>query len=130
MEEKSVVEFNKNKARGPRSVLNLREDYELTDWMHTRTPTWGESAPEIFEQAKIALPHIDKLNVDHIKTRLAAFIETLPKAAPPVRELSFYERIDRLENLLSILCKDRIDNSATSADLAVMDGFWREIKVE
>src|SRR6185503_18309921 len=27
MEEKSVVEFNKNKARGPRSVLNLREDY-------------------------------------------------------------------------------------------------------
>lgn len=101
--------------REPRAVLNLREDYDLTAWMHGREPKWGETPADIFEQARAALPQITKMNVDHVKTRLDALSETLPKATPPVRELSDKERIERLEK---IICCSSVRTSAQASILS------------
>jgi hypothetical protein len=113
-------------ARGPRAVLDLREDYDLIAWMHCREPKWGETAADIFEQARAALPKITKLNVDHIKTRLDALSETLPKATPPVRELTLEERIARTEKGLSIFAHWMLEAQSTAPQLAWLADFLSE----
>lgn len=88
--------------RGPRVVLNLKEDYDVTAWLHGRDPKYGETPIDILNEAHEALPAMAaRLNLDHIKTRIAAFGDTLPKAKPPVVELTLYERVARLENLIA-----------------------------
>lgn len=75
------VAVKKPQNRGPRVVLNMKDDFRLTQWLHGRTPVYGEQATEILSQALsfFSGSPIEGLNVDHVKTRLAAFADTLPK---------------------------------------------------
>lgn len=101
--------------RGPRAVLNLREDFEFTEWLHEREPKWGESPQDVYHEAIAALPALNgKLNVDHVRTRLNAFADKLPKAKPPVTERTLIERIEVLERGLAIFARSVVCQESIS----------------
>lgn len=108
-----------------RAFLTMPQDFALTTWLHNRTPRYGETPTEIFEQAKQALPDLTRLNVDHIKTRLATFVNTLPKAPNP--ELTIYQRLDRLEKVVAVLCKDAVVGNLNASNRAWLADFLNEV---
>jgi hypothetical protein len=109
------------RQRSKRVTLTMKDDYALVQWMHNREPQYGETPQDIFVQASAAL-NIPGLNSDHIRTRLIALADTLPKAkcAP----LSLEQRIDRLERLGVIIARLRTNgDSGTVAELAFLADF-------
>jgi hypothetical protein len=116
-------EAKKPQNRGPRVVLNMKDDFRLTQWLHQREPVYNEQPADIFAQALIALvePSIEGLNVDHIKTRLAAFADSLPKAkgAP----LSVEQRLERLEHVVDAILKPHLVGGLNDNDLSLMHDF-------
>lgn len=91
----------KRVARSSRTYLDMVDDHDLVDWLKTRTPKWGETLQEVFEEAREAFPKMDKLNRDHIRTRMEKFADRLPKASPPVVPLTVEQRLERAERLLA-----------------------------
>jgi hypothetical protein len=125
-QEQAPAEVTKKpQNRGPRVVLNMKDDFRLTQWLHQREPVYNEQPADIFAQALIELtqPSIEGLNVDHIKTRMAAFADSLPKAkgAP----LSVEQRLERLEHIVDAILKPHITpRGLNDNDFSLMHDFF------
>lgn len=116
----------KTRQRSKRVILTMKDDYALVQWMHNREPKYGETPQDIFVQASADL-NIPGLNSDHIRTRLIALADTLPKAkgAP----LSLESRIERLEKTVAILCDSRINGTLDASELAWLADFHNTIRL-
>lgn len=103
--------------------LNMREDFILNNWLHSREYKRGESIEQIVEAAKQALS-IEGLNYNHIQFRLETFKDTLPLPKP--EPLSVLDRLHRLERAVSTLASGRINGNSTSSELAWLADFINE----
>ena len=110
--------------RGEVKRLNMREDFLLNNWLHSREYKRGESIEQIVEQAKAAL-NIEGLNYNHIQFRLDTFKDTLPLPKP--EPLSVLDRLHRLEKVAAILASGRINGTSTSPELAWLADFISEV---
>lgn len=116
-EDKAVP---KRAAKGPRIYLDMVDDHDLVGWLHRREPKWNETFRDVFEEAREAFPNMEKLNAEHIRTRMERFADRLPKAVPPVRELTSEERIERLEKIVSLLLRPHFGTGIDQAALAAL----------
>jgi hypothetical protein len=114
----------KQEPKEKRKVLMTVDDFKLNQWLHNREPVWNETPADILEQAKAL--SIDGLNVRHIQHRLEAFADTLPKASPPVRELTIIERLERVEKGLAIFAQHIVGSDLTIVDRAWLADFLHE----
>lgn len=110
---------DKRSSRGPRAVPNMKEDFALTTWLHERTPTYGESFADVYAEALDYFRNqslVEKLNVDHIRTRMEHFADSLPKAEAPIRPLTFEDRVARVEFIVSIMARQLLTGSTNQQD--------------
>lgn len=114
----------KRVARNPRTYLDMVDDHDLVAWLHRREPKWGETFREVFEEARDAFPRMDKLNADHIRTRMERFADRLPKAHPPVVPLTLEERLAKAEKALAIIAKTLTVAEGTPPELAYLADYY------
>jgi hypothetical protein len=123
MARENEAAATKQKAvRTNMATLTQAENYKLVNWLHTRTPVWGETVNDITAAASVL--NIPRLNREHIRNRLSEHDETLPKASPPVRELTVHERLENAEKALAIIAKHLTVSEATPPELAFLADYY------
>jgi hypothetical protein len=75
--------------------LSMQEDFALTKWLHAHEMKPGEQIGDLVKQVRIDLK-IDKINYNHVQTRLQEFgLKLIP--AP---EKDQNKRLDRMERFV------------------------------
>jgi hypothetical protein len=84
--------------------LSMQEDFDLVSWLKAFQAQPGDTIDSLTVAAKTALKN-DRINRNHIQTRLIEFDIKLPKK---VNEYSAAARLARLESVLQTAIREQI----------------------